>query len=948
MFSIIYEPVHGIIYKNSKKEKRMMRPSKIHKFCDATLNRILEGLKSYNNDVKYGYVQSELTNDEVEYVKLFEEEIEVSQPDEKMGDSNTTAKLPLLKLGEYEMWVMRIKQYFQVQDYALWDVIENGNSWVSVPQTTQENGALVTKMSVPVTAKEKTNKKNNYSDAKTMFAAIETRFRGNEATKKTQKALLKQQYENFNASSTESLDSIFNRLQKLNPNGSNLLHQDLEQIHEDDREAMDLKWQPSLLSMRAKRYYQRTGNFFFINANDTAGYDKSKVECFNCHKMGHFAREYRAPRNKEGQFRNQDNTRKQGNNEDTSSKAMLAIDGVGFDWSDMAEEQVQTNMALMAFSDSEVYNDKSCTKTYLKNYETLKKQCDDLIVKLNQTEFIATTYKRGLATVEEQLVTYRKNEVLFSEEVTVFKRDVACKDYEISVLKSEFEKVKQEKVGIEFKIKKFDNASKSLDKLLGSQITDKSKKGLGYNVVPPPHPLIYNGPTKLDLSYSGLDEFKEPEFKGYGPRDSKQESNINCDKKSDNSKGNTDDSLVKEQVSEDKTSSVESPLKIDKETGFHAAKKVEFVKPKKNEKPVRKSIRALTYNSHMRSREFAKQNSDIISGWGDASAWKLHWDIGLVTMVYGGYCNEAKMAGFRHCFYPTSMVSAEILGSIVFSEQLNLGSSLRLKICLRMLADFFNNTDVRVRCFFTTPVRAFAISPLELRGKSSSLSSSSMGHHRVQRETQAYYYMSILEETKRGKSVGGVEYQTDLLWDDHTIKKDGHGRVAKYGHGCVALNRISKREKVKYCRSKSSHFRELLQTCGVKFDMHAFTSSLTADEVNNIAREYGIPEDLRPRIPSSTLIMNNLPANSIVAHDMPQFLKFPMSSGVRVGRGTTLKEVVKHEDERVLATKRNTQAAKDRAANKRPAPGDPSRRVKKKKTAPISMALSESEADVSA
>ncbi|GJV18889.1 hypothetical protein Tco_1367909 [Tanacetum coccineum] len=89
------------------------------------------------------------------------------------------------------------------------------------------------KMFVPVTAKENTNKKNDvkarslllmalsnehqltfsrYPDAKTMFAAIETRFGGNEATKKTQKTLLKQQYENFSASNTESLDSIFNRL----------------------------------------------------------------------------------------------------------------------------------------------------------------------------------------------------------------------------------------------------------------------------------------------------------------------------------------------------------------------------------------------------------------------------------------------------------------------------------------------------------------------------------------------------------------------------------------------------------------------------------------------------------------------------------------------------------------------------------------------------------------
>ncbi|GJV54389.1 hypothetical protein Tco_1450130 [Tanacetum coccineum] len=77
MFSIIYEPVHGIIYKNSKKEKRVMRHLEIHKFCDATLNRVLEGLKSYNNNVKFGYEQRKLTDDEVEYLKLFEEEIEV-------------------------------------------------------------------------------------------------------------------------------------------------------------------------------------------------------------------------------------------------------------------------------------------------------------------------------------------------------------------------------------------------------------------------------------------------------------------------------------------------------------------------------------------------------------------------------------------------------------------------------------------------------------------------------------------------------------------------------------------------------------------------------------------------------------------------------------------------------------------------------------------------------
>ncbi|GJW12049.1 hypothetical protein Tco_1577876 [Tanacetum coccineum] len=119
----------------------------------------------------------------------------------EFANSNTTAKLPILKLGEYEMWVIRIKQYFQIQDYALWDVIENGNSWVFVPQIAQENGTSVTKI--------------QYPDAKSMFVAIEIQFGGNEATKKTQKTLLKQRYENFSATSAESLDSIFNRLQKI-------------------------------------------------------------------------------------------------------------------------------------------------------------------------------------------------------------------------------------------------------------------------------------------------------------------------------------------------------------------------------------------------------------------------------------------------------------------------------------------------------------------------------------------------------------------------------------------------------------------------------------------------------------------------------------------------------------------------------------------------------------
>ncbi|GKA42984.1 hypothetical protein Tco_0735644 [Tanacetum coccineum] len=68
MFSIVSEPVYGFIYKNNKKEKRVIRHQEVHKFCDATLKRVLEGLKSHNNDVKHRYVTLSLSNEDVEYL----------------------------------------------------------------------------------------------------------------------------------------------------------------------------------------------------------------------------------------------------------------------------------------------------------------------------------------------------------------------------------------------------------------------------------------------------------------------------------------------------------------------------------------------------------------------------------------------------------------------------------------------------------------------------------------------------------------------------------------------------------------------------------------------------------------------------------------------------------------------------------------------------------------
>ncbi|GKF11106.1 hypothetical protein Tco_0049032, partial [Tanacetum coccineum] len=171
----------------------------------------------------------------------------------------------------------------------------------------------------------------------------------------------------------------------------------------------------------------------------------------------------------------------------------------GFDWSDMTEDEIQANMALMAFLDSEVTNDKPC----LKNYEALKKQYDDLLVKLDDTGFKASTYKR------------------------------CHKEYLMGLLKTELEKIKEEKEGFEFKIAKFEKSSKDL-------------------------------------------------VNEYGLRDSSVMPITGCDKESDNSKKNIDDSLKQQQKID--SSLVKFPLKVDKywkEKFFCPANQVREEEPKK-------------------------------------------------------------------------------------------------------------------------------------------------------------------------------------------------------------------------------------------------------------------------------------------------------------------------------------------------------------------------------
>ncbi|GKE02787.1 putative ribonuclease H-like domain-containing protein [Tanacetum coccineum] len=114
-------------------------------------------------------------------------------------------------------------------------------------------------------------------------------------------------------------------------------------------EKMDLRWQMAMLTMRARRFLKDTGRKLTINGNETIGFDKSKVECYNCHTRGHFVRECRAPRNQDN--KNKESSRRSVPVETSTSTALVSCDGLGgYDWSDQVEEG--PNYALMAYSSS--------------------------------------------------------------------------------------------------------------------------------------------------------------------------------------------------------------------------------------------------------------------------------------------------------------------------------------------------------------------------------------------------------------------------------------------------------------------------------------------------------------------------------------------------------------------------------------------------------------------
>nr|GFB77724.1 hypothetical protein [Tanacetum cinerariifolium] len=187
---------------------------------------------------------------------------------------------------------MKMEQYLAHIDYALREVILNGDSAV---QMTKDK------------ADEHLARFHGTKDAKTLWAAIKTRFGGINNLDiddlynnlKVYEADIKgssgssSNSQNVAFVSAESTSST-NELNATYSVSTAIRHSSQAQ---DDLEEMDLKWQVAMLSIRVKRFYKKTRRKMEFNGKEPVGFDKIKVECFNYHRRGHFARDCRSARN---------------------------------------------------------------------------------------------------------------------------------------------------------------------------------------------------------------------------------------------------------------------------------------------------------------------------------------------------------------------------------------------------------------------------------------------------------------------------------------------------------------------------------------------------------------------------------------------------------------------------------------------------------------------------
>ncbi|GKE57947.1 hypothetical protein Tco_1497132, partial [Tanacetum coccineum] len=267
--------------------------------------------------------------------------------------------------------------------------------------------------------------------------------------------------------STTSSSSLQNVafVSKNTSSTNELDHEDLEQLDEYDLEEIDLKWQVAMISIRMKKFYKKTGRKLQFDAKEPVGFDKTKVECYNCYNR---RRDAWNSGTKDGS--------RTGQNED--SKALVIIDGEGVDWTNHSEDEDYALMACNSSdSDTEVI---SCSNKCKESYANLKKLYDAQREQLSDASIEIKAYSQGLKKVEAQLVAHQQGQLWYEQKIKFMKIDLDDKTDVLTYHKKLLAEAQKEKEDLKAKVEKWHNSSKNLSKLLNTQMSANDKFGLGY------------------------------------------------------------------------------------------------------------------------------------------------------------------------------------------------------------------------------------------------------------------------------------------------------------------------------------------------------------------------------------------------------------------------------------------------------------------------------------
>nr|GEU32597.1 putative ribonuclease H-like domain-containing protein [Tanacetum cinerariifolium] len=419
----------------------------------------------------------------------------------------STAKIPILNPNEFDLWKMRIEQYFLMTDYSLWEVILNGDSLV--PTRIVEG---VVQPVAPTTDEQKLARKNELKARGTLLMALldkhQLKFNSHkdaktlmEAFEKLQKLVSQLEIHGRNKADLEdkSLDDLFNSLKiyetkvKLSSStstksynlafvsssqtdittnsvsvvvnvfavGLKLPASPLPNIDVDDLEEMDLRWHMAMLTMRARRFLQKTGRNFGANGTASMGFDMTNVEWYNCHIKGHFAIECRSPKDQRRSDTAEPQRRTVLVETSTSNALFSQYDGTGsYDGSYQAKEEPK-NFAFIAFSS---HSSSSSSNN----------------------EYPLT----GLETVEARLLVYKQNESIFKENFKMLNIEVQLRDTALVTIRQKLEATEKDRDDLKLKLENWPP----------SNLYDRFVPSGGYHAVSPPFTGTFI-PPKPDLVF---------------------------------------------------------------------------------------------------------------------------------------------------------------------------------------------------------------------------------------------------------------------------------------------------------------------------------------------------------------------------------------------------------------------------------------------------------------